>query len=266
MTLPSIESALKARNLAPSMVDEDTAKDLVYQAVETDLAEGLAYLKKFQSFNWSVIQAQEERCLHCELPDIAARKQVIRLAAYHPLRRYVEERMGLLIALHNFRPTSNDGGPSARIVVEPVQRQAFGGLHTSKGNLRTSPEQTWQVMSWGATAKAPPLLNRQQASEAIWHYAESELADGLAHLRKSLEAEHADEGLNGEGALIPQLLQLVGVPGVQAVVTEKLGHSFQFYNCCKTTPRARQGDADLRGTVSFRLQLMNQASSELMDC
>lgn len=266
MTLPSIETALRERNLSADKVDENLARQLVYDAIETDLAEGLGYLRKFQKFNWGVMQAQEERCLHCELPDIAVRKQVIRLAAYHPLRRYVEEKMGLLIALHNFRPTSNDGGPSARIAVEPVTRKAFGGMHTSQGKLRTSPEQSWQVVSWGPTEKAPDMLSREEASGAIWHYAETELAEGLEHLRQTMQPENATAGLNGEGWLIPQLIQLVGVPGIHAVVSQKLGRSFQLYNCCKSLPRALAEDDELRAGVCFRLQLQNQANSDLIDC
>ncbi|MBI1309302.1 MAG: hypothetical protein GC129_05590 [Proteobacteria bacterium] len=71
---------------------------------------------------------------------------------------------------------------------------------------------------------------------------------------------------DGQGALIPQILQLVGVPGIHAVVVEKLGHSFQLYNCCGVKPKERTSDTELRQTVSFHTQLLNQASSELMDC
>lgn len=266
MTLPSIETALHAQGLHASDISEPAAQEMVYAAIEADLAEGVAYLRKYQSINWSVLTAQEERCIHCELPDIHVRKQVVRLASYHPLRRYVQDELGLLIALHNFKPTSSDGGPSGRLVVEPVERTMFNGKHVASGNLQTSPAHTWQVMQWGNTTKPPALLTEEEAVEKLWDYACAHLAGGLEHLRLCMHVEAGVERVDAEGSLIPEMIQLVGVPGMHAVVREKLGHSFLFYNCCGGKAKPKLTEGELLAQVSFKAQLLGQAHSEMMDC
>ncbi len=264
MTLPSIETALHARNLNIADVSEELAQQIVYDAIETDLADGLAYLKKFQKYNWGALTGQEECCIHCEIKDIAVRKQVVRLGAYHPLRRYVQDKLGLMIALHNFRPTSNDGGPSARLIVEPVERKMFNGRHVVAGELKTSPAQTWQVMSWGNTPKPPALLSDAEAREHLWDYAETHLSRGLAFLRDSAATP---DRIDADGELIPEVIQLIGVPGMHAVVAERMGTSFAFYNCCGSkTKTEEQDDKKVLEEVSFLTQMMGQAHSEMMDC
>lgn len=275
MTLPTIARTLEKLRLQPQDIPEDQAKSIVFTAIETDLADGVRYLETFQSINWNVIEdGQEELCSHCALKDINTRRQVIRLSAYSPLRQYVHSALGLNVGMHVFSATSDDAGPSSRLIVAPAGHK-----------LKTSPERTLQVMQWGPTAEPPPAKSRQEAIEILWAHAQLNLAAGLNHLRQSMAPEHAQTGLPGNGALIPELLELIGVDGMHAVVQQKLGTSFYLHNCHapqvkegpqpttpegKTPPQPKdipEESTDLPFSgVSFRPQLLHQSHEVLMHC
>lgn len=257
MTLPLIAARLAELARPPESFSQTEAQALVYEAINRDLADGVAWLREIAATTaFRASRPYVEECIHCWLPEIATRKQVVRLAVYGPLQAYVEAELGLYMRLHNFRLRDDDGSPSGRILIMPAA--AVAALQgTDKWPL--SPAHTWQVMNW-LGAKPPERLPQAEVHAKLWRHAQANLAEGLAHLKAAAKA--GEEGLDGPAHLIPQLIQLIGVPGMRQVVEAELGQAFQLYNCCKGVP-TKPGDS---GTINWVLQLKGQAKPEMLDC
>jgi hypothetical protein len=258
MTLPLIAARLAQLSRPPESFLQPEAKALVYEAIERDLASGVAWLRDIAAT--TAFRAYVEECIHCWLPEIATRKQVVRLAVYGPLQAYVEAELGLYVRLHNFRLRDDDGSPSGRILIMPA-----AAVEALQGTERwpLSPAHTWQVMNW-LGAKPPERLPQAEAHAALWRHAQVNLAEGLAHLKAAAEA--GEEGLDGSAHLIPQLIQLIGVPGMRQVVEAELRQPFQLYNCCKGVPTKPGDSGTITSTINWVLQLKGQAKPEMLDC